>query len=172
MHPRQIASEKDEKFYQGKPCKKCENTLRYTSMTGCVNCTKKNSIKRFENGSVKEWVEKNREKVNASNRKKYNSLSPEEKIKRNRKQQISLYGLTVDQYDAMLMEQNYVCAICEKPEKSSSKKVLSIDHDHTTGKVRGLLCDTCNSGLGHFFDNLDFLESAVLYLKCSNEEKL
>ena len=133
---------------------------------------KKNSIKRFENGSVKEWVEKNREKVNASNRKKYNSLSPEEKIKRNRKQQISLYGLTVDQYDAMLMEQNYVCAICEKPEKSSSKKVLSIDHDHTTGKVRGLLCDTCNSGLGHFFDNLDFLESAVLYLKCSNGEKL
>jgi uncharacterized Zn finger protein (UPF0148 family) len=165
MHPRQIATEKGEKFYQGKPCKKCGNTLRYTSMTGCVNCTKKNSIKRFENGDVKEWVQKNREKVNASNRKRYNLLSPDEKRKRNRKQQISLYGLTVEQYDAILMEQKCVCAICGKPEKSSSKGVLSIDHDHVTGKVRGLLCDTCNSGLGHFYDSIDLLQGAMLYLK-------
>ena len=84
MHPRQIASEKGEKFYEGKSCKKCGNVLRYTSMTGCVNCTKENSVKRFENGNVKEWVQKNREKVNASNRKRYNSLSLEEKTNRNR----------------------------------------------------------------------------------------
>jgi uncharacterized Zn finger protein (UPF0148 family) len=165
MHPRQIASEKGEKFYQGKPCKKCGNTLRYTSMTGCVNCTKENSIKRFENGDVKEWVQKNREKVNASNRKRYNSLSSEEKRKRNRRQQISLYGLTVEQYDAMLMEQNYVCAICNKSEKSSTRGVLFIDHDHKTGKVRGLLCDSCNRGLGYFYDNKSFLHNAIEYLK-------
>ena len=165
MHPRQIASEKGEKFYQGKPCKKCGNTLRYTSMTGCVNCTKENSIKRFENGDVKEWVQKNREKVNASNRKRYNSLSSEEKRNRNRRQQISLYGLTVEQYDAMLMEQNYVCAICNKSEKSSTRGVLFIDHDHKTGKVRGLLCDTCNRGLGYFYDNKSFLHNAIEYLK-------
>jgi hypothetical protein len=165
MHPRQIASEKGEKFYQGKPCKKCGNTLRYTSMTGCVNCTKENSIKRFENGDVKEWVQKNREKVNASNRKRYNSLSSEEKRNRNRRQQISLYGLTVEQYDAMLIEQNYVCAICNKSEKSSTKGVLFIDHDHKTGKVRGLLCDTCNRGLGYFYDNKLFLHNAIEYLK-------
>ncbi len=165
MHPRQIASEKGEKFYEGKSCKKCGNVLRYTSMTGCVNCTKENSVKRFENGNVKEWVQKNREKVNASNRKRYNSLSLEEKTNRNRKQQISLYGLTVEQYDAILIEQNYVCAICGKPEKSSLKKVLSIDHDHTNGKVRGLLCDTCNTGLGYFYDNISILYNAIEYLK-------
>jgi hypothetical protein len=170
MHPRQIAVEKNEKFYHGKPCKKCANTLRYTSMTGCVNCIKENSLKRFENGDVKEWVQRNREKVNACNKRRYNSLSLEEKKKRNRKQQISLYGLTVEQYDDILMKQNYICAICKNPEKSSTKRFLSIDHNHTTGKVRGLLCDTCNRGLGHFFDNLDLLESAVLYLKFSNEE--
>ncbi len=169
MHPRQIAAEKGEKFYQGKACKKCRNTLRYTSMTGCVNCTKENSIKRFENGDVKEWIQKNREKVNASNRKRYNLLSLEEKRKRNRKQQISLYGLTVEQYDDILIQQNCVCAICGKPEKSSSKGVLSIDHDHTTGKVRGLLCDTCNSGLGHFYDSIDLLQGAMLYLKQHSE---
>lgn len=165
MHPRQIAVEKGEKFYHGKPCKKCGNILRYTSMTGCVNCTKENSVRRFENGSVKEWTQKNREKVNASNRKRYNSLSFEEKKKRNRKQQISLYGLTVEQYDAMLLEQKGVCAICGKQEALSSKGVLSIDHDHNSGKVRGLLCDTCNRGLGHFYDNVSLLHNAIKYLK-------
>jgi uncharacterized Zn finger protein (UPF0148 family) len=165
MHPRQIASEKGEKFYQGKSCKKCGNTLRYTSMTGCVKCTKENSIRRFENGDVKEWVQKNREKVNSSNRKRYNSLSSEEKRKRNRKQQISLYGLTVEQYDDMIIGQNYVCAICGRSEKSSTRGVLFIDHDHKTGKVRGLLCDSCNRGLGYFYDNTSFLSNAIKYLK-------
>jgi hypothetical protein len=165
MHPRQSASEKGEKFYHGKQCKKCGNTLRYTSMTGCVNCIKESSIKRLENGNIKEWVEKNREKVNAYNKKRYSQLSPEEKKKRNRKQQISLYGLTVEQYDAMLTKQNGVCAICGKSERSSSKGVLSIDHDHSNGKVRGLLCDTCNRGLGHFYDNIFLLYNAIEYLK-------
>ena len=165
MHPRQIATENGEKFYQGKPCKKCGNSLRYTSMTGCVNCTKQNSIRRFENGSVKEWVDKNREKVNLSNKKRYHSLTTEEKKKRNRKQQISVYGLTVEQYDTMLLEQNGVCAICLNPEKSSSKTFLSIDHDHKTGKIRGLLCDNCNKGLGHFYDNSSLLYNAINYLK-------
>jgi hypothetical protein len=165
MHPRQISAEKGEKFYCGKPCKKCGNDLRYTSMTGCVNCTKENSLRRFENGSVKEWVEKNREKVNSLNKKRYHSLSLEEKKKRNRKQQISVYGLTVDQYNDILLEQNGVCAICAKPENTSSKGVLSIDHDHNSGKVRGLLCDTCNRGLGHFYDNISLLYNAIKYLK-------
>jgi len=165
MHPRQVASEKGEKFYDGKPCKKCGNTLRYTSMTGCVICTKENSIKRFENGDVKEWVQRNREKVNASNRRRYNSLTLEEKKERNRKQQVSLYGLTIEQYDDILKKQNYVCAICGKSEKNSSKSVLSIDHNHTTGKVRGLLCDSCNRGLGYFYDNVSFLNNAIDYLK-------
>ncbi len=165
MHPRQVASEKGEKFYDGKPCKKCGNTLRYTSMTGCVNCTKENSIKRFENGNVKEWVQRNRERVNASNRKRYNSLTTEQKRERNRKQQVSLYGLTIEQYDAMLKKQNYVCAICGKSEKNTSKGVLSIDHNHSDNKVRGLLCDSCNRGLGYFYDNVSFLYNAINYLK-------
>jgi hypothetical protein len=165
MHPRQIASENGEKFYDGKPCKKCGNTLRYTSMTGCVSCTKENSVKRFENGNVKEWVQKNRESVNAYNRKKYHSLSPEEKTKRNRAQQVSLYGLTLDQYDAMLKKQNGVCAICKKPETRSKKNNMCIDHNHKTGKVRSLLCDKCNRGIGYFNESISLLENASIYLR-------
>ena len=64
----------------------------------------------------------------------------------------------------MLEKQNGVCAICNKEEKSKNKN-LFVDHDHQTGKVRSLLCNNCNSGLGQFNDNLNLLESAVLYLK-------
>jgi hypothetical protein len=165
VHPRQIAIDNNESTYHGKPCKKCENTLRYTSMTGCVSCTKENSSIRNKTGVQKEYIQKNKEKINAYNRKAYHSLTAEEKKKRNRKQQISLYGLTVEQYDAILIGQNYVCAICNKSEKSSTKCVLFIDHDHKTGKVRGLLCDTCNRGLGYFYDDKSLLRNAVEYLK-------
>lgn len=74
--------------------------------------------------------------------------------------------MTLEQYNAMLIEQKGVCAICGKSEEVSPKGVLSIDHDHTTGKVRGLLCDTCNrGGLGHFYDNVSLLRNAIKYLK-------
>jgi hypothetical protein len=164
MHPRQIATEKGEKYYQGRPCKKCGNKLRYTSMTGCVSCTKENSIKRFENGDVKKWVEKNREKVNSSNRKRYKSLNLEEKKIRNRKQQVAIYGLTLEQYDAMIKDQNEVCALCGKPETNIKKQNMCIDHDHITGEVRALLCDRCNRGIGSFNDDIDLLEKAIAYL--------
>lgn len=165
VHPRQIAIDNNESTYHGKPCKKCGNTLRYTSMTGCVSCTKENSSIRNKTGVQKEYIQKNREKINAYNRKAYHSLTAEEKRNRNRKQQISIYGLTFEQYDAMLLEQNGACAICGKVEKHSSKGVLSIDHDHKSGKIRGLLCDTCNRGLGHFYDNVSLLHNAIKYLK-------
>jgi len=66
------------------------------------------------------------------------------------------------------LKQNGKCAICKKPEtrKTGNKiRELSIDHCHKTGKVRGLLCDSCNNGLGRFKDSVKLLESALKYLK-------
>lgn len=64
------------------------------------------------------------------------------------------FGLTQEHYDALLLAQNGRCAICRKPEtrNGSSGKLapLSVDHDHVTGKVRGLLCGSCNYALGTF----------------------
>jgi hypothetical protein len=150
----------------GNPCRKCGNTERYFSgKKPCVKCVKENSKRRFENGETRKWNQKNNDKVNSKNKDYYHSLTPEQKILRNRRQQVSLYGLTLEDYDNMLDRQDEVCKICKNI--CPTGKNLSIDHDHKTGKVRGLLCKNCNIGLGSFFDNIDFLESAVLYLKSS-----
>lgn len=65
----------------------------------------------------------------------------------------------------MLEGQNHVCAICSRPETRGKTKYLSVDHCHTTGKVRGLLCAKCNTVLGYMNDNPDYLTKAMEYLK-------
>lgn len=68
-----------------------------------------------------------------------------------RKNNLKKYGLTIEQYDKMFQEQGGVCAICGQPETHSNQtgiKTLGVDHDHATGKIRGLLCLVCNLKLG------------------------
>lgn len=74
------------------------------------------------------------------------------------------YGITIEKYEEFLLKQNSVCAICSKPETIKGKTSLSVDHCHITNKVRGLLCDSCNKGLGNFKDNPQLLEKAKIYL--------
>lgn len=71
------------------------------------------------------------------------------------------YGITLDRYEAMVREQNNQCAICEIVPTG---RRLAVDHDHTTGVVRGLLCANCNRGIGNFRDNADLLALAALYV--------
>lgn len=59
---------------------------------------------------------------------------------------------------------NYRCAICNTHNDELTIP-LAVDHDHTTNKIRGLLCGNCNNGLGRFKDNIEFLENAIKYLK-------
>ena len=84
------------------------------------------------------------------------------------------FGISQQQYDEMLAMQGNVCAICKNPEKTVDKrqnkvKCLSIDHCHNTDKVRGLLCNWCNTGLGQFKDNIDTMMKAIEYLKNFNK---
>jgi len=74
-----------------------------------------------------------------------------------------VYGITQAQYDEMLEKQNGKCAICNNPDEVEDRK-LAIDHCHTTGRIRGLLCGKCNRGLGFIFkDNPDLLLKAISY---------
>jgi hypothetical protein len=76
-------------------------------------------------------------------------------------------GITVDDYDDMLRRQNGRCAICGATEPGGNHRRWPIDHDHDTGRVRGLLCAACNNGLGLFRDDVDALLAAVDYLRQS-----
>lgn len=72
------------------------------------------------------------------------------------------YGVSVEVYAEMLSQQNGVCAICSKPP--SPKRRLGVDHNHTTGFVRALLCQNCNAGIGMFDENPDIIAKVLGYL--------
>lgn len=86
------------------------------------------------------------------------------KIETRHNKLIYSYGVGLDEYDKLFTVQEGRCAICGKHQTELSK-VLSIDHDHRTGKIRGLLCQNCNLALGNVFDDIWILEHAIKYLQ-------
>lgn len=78
------------------------------------------------------------------------------------------YGITLEEYEKMFASQKGCCAICGS-HQSELKKSLHIDHCHESKKIRGLLCQKCNSFLGLAHDNVDLLKSAIKYLTCTSE---
>jgi hypothetical protein len=78
------------------------------------------------------------------------------------------YGISEHVYWDLYEEQGHVCAICQQPETHTVKgtlKLLSVDHDHITGYVRGLLCVNCNTMIGQSRDDISILERAIEYLQ-------
>lgn len=73
------------------------------------------------------------------------------------------YGLTLEQFISLRAQQSECCAICKNPLGEGHK--VHVDHDHTTGAVRGILCNGCNMALGKFKDSAELLESAIRYLR-------
>ena len=81
------------------------------------------------------------------------------------------FGLTRTKYNELLSKQDGCCAICGSTDSGSKNKgQFSVDHCHTSEKVRGLLCTRCNTGLGSFQDNPEFLQSAISYLETVDHE--
>jgi hypothetical protein len=74
------------------------------------------------------------------------------------------YGISLEDYEKRLREQNFECAVCHKPIGKEGMK-QQLDHSHETGKIREFLCPLCNRGLGCFVDSILNLESAIQYLK-------
>ncbi len=70
--------------------------------------------------------------------------------------------MSLEDFNTLLLIQDYKCAICGKPH--SEEKKLHVDHDHDTGNIRGLLCHTCNTSLGKFGDNLEGMQIVIEYL--------
>lgn len=90
-------------------------------------------------------------------------LSNETALERNLRRK---YAISTYEYNEMFNLQKGCCLICGK-HQSELKKALSVDHDHITGKVRGLLCPHCNFAIGLFHDSIENLNSAIIYLNNS-----
>ena len=108
-------------------------------------CGYKSKCKKCSREIQKQWENKNKDK-----RRKYR-LKGE-------------YGITPNDFDYLLRKQNGKCAICGITQCPTGRR-FAVDHCHKTGKVRGLLCQACNTGLGKFNDSVHNLEEAVKYLK-------
>lgn len=78
------------------------------------------------------------------------------------------YGISYLEFENLLKSQNCKCKICKTPDPGKYKKYFSVDHCHKTNEIRGLLCHTCNVGLGSFKDRIELLAEAINYLKEAN----
>lgn len=122
----------------------------------------------------KKWRDKNKEKCKKWNRehigykdkyvKIWKKKHPEAVKRWNLLTRLKNYGITQEQLDAMYIKQNNKCAICGE----TFTKTAHIDHDHKTGKFRGLLCSRHNTMLGHAEDNITILNNAIKYLELNN----
>lgn len=99
--------------------------------------------------------------------KEWTKKYPEKRASYTRKSKLkSTYGISLNEYNELLKVQGNCCAICKKPQQEQ-KRNFAVDHDHNTGKIRGLLCIKCNRGIGLLQDNVDIIQEAVKYLRKS-----
>ncbi len=122
--------------------------------------------RKRRNLSQKKYRDNNKEKL--AKKKRLATIKNPEKEKN--KLLKRFYGINLEQYQKMMIEQNNKCKICGNSETKISHfsgkiQHLSVDHCHETGRIRGLLCQACNQGLGHFKDNITLFEKAINYLK-------
>lgn len=136
------------RFYLGGLCKRGHDyrntgsSLRSLSKRDCVDCKKL-------------W--------SRINRKGTQLLPPEAAFRRNLNKLVKDTGFTLADYKQLLQKQDGKCAICKCGPPKGSR--FCVDHCHESGYIRGLLCHSCNKGLGNFRDNQDYLKTAILYLE-------
>ncbi len=120
--------------------------------------------KECRNARNREHVANNRER-RMETMARWRRDNPDRYERAQRAYKLRSYGLTLEQYAALLQEQGGACAICGEPETGGWD--LAIDHDHATGIVRGLLCRRCNVGIGLLRDDADVAAAAADYLRRS-----
>lgn len=149
MLNRQEAISTNSPVYAGRPCKKCGSAERRTLNGNCLNCEKHSARDWRKTTPGKEATQRNHRERYHLYKGHYSHKSFEYHLKHK-------YGLSLDEYNSMMLAQDGKCAICK--EKFSK---LVVDHNHETGRNRELLCNPCNLSLGFLKENIEI----VLHLK-------
>lgn len=124
---------------------------------------------RNQDKKRKEWRKKYAKLpyVIEQNKKYHNELDVKKKYKNLRL--LRQYNISLEEYEFALQQQNFSCLACKTHQSNCKRKTLMIDHCHTTGKFRGLLCHNCNVALGMVKENVDILLNLIKYLKGEEE---
>jgi hypothetical protein len=135
----------------------------------CAKCKEeKNTLDFHKNKSDKSGFHHYCKKCN-SEQKKYGYINnPNYKLTSKKGFYKHIYNTTIEEVDLALKRQEYKCSIC-KNEIDLLNKTAVIDHNHTTGNFRSLLCYRCNTGLGQFKENIEYLKSAINYIEKFNK---
>lgn len=140
-----------------KVCKVCgldkiDSSFYKTNQTTCKICVRERTAT---------WQTENRERYREISRE-WGQRNPD---KRKHEALKRFHGISLSDYLLLSAKQNNLCAICQNPPLG--KRTLAVDHDHKTGKIRGLLCGNCNTALGLLKENPSSLLAACEYLKAS-----
>jgi protein-arginine kinase activator protein McsA len=153
------------KNYRG-ICKNCGSSFNgrskkrvYCSDVCCTEFNRKLKPEQSRKYSA-DYYEKRKTEISEQRKQK---RKEDPRITKDKKLKLR-YNISIDDYEKMLENQLGLCKICHQ----SNQKLL-IDHDHKTGKIRGLLCNGCNRGLGYFNENILALKEAIIYLVQSND---
>lgn len=150
-----------------KKCNKC-NTKKSIYLFG-LDKSKKDKHRTICKDCTRLYSEENKEL-----KQQYRAKMKSHRVEYNRKYRVNnrdrqkdttlkrIYGITIQVYNALLEAQGYTCAICRK--SCQSGRALAVDHNHNTGKVRGLLCQKCNVAIGLLGDDFTLLTNAANYL--------
>ena len=144
-----------------------------TQMKTCCVCNIRKPFESFYNFKNKSDNKSYRCKTcDYDARKAYSKRHPKRFNRLARNQSLLVrYGITIEEYEKIFEDQGNCCAICKgtsTKSMSEERTSFSVDHCHETGKVRGILCNQCNRGLGMLGDSLESLKSALTYLEKSN----
>ena len=121
-----------------------------------------NTSRVFDGTYHREWRKTHPESFKASQEKYKNSVNGQ--LVRRKYTLKKKHGITIEQYDEMIMKQEHRCAICGI-HQSELGKSFDVDHNHTTGKIRGILCNACNQAIGLLDDSVGLLSKAIDYLQ-------
>lgn len=167
---------------ESKKCGKCGLLKPVSEFHANKNMGASSYCKPCQKGYMRAYYQKNKEKMKAqateyykenrekrlSQSKAYNS-DPENKRRWKCKDLQRRYGVTLEWYENKLEEQGGLCSICKYSSEDTEGRRLAVDHCHETGEARGLLCSTCNTGLGLLKDSEEVLLAAIAYLQRNSE---
>lgn len=150
-------------------CKECakawQRNNRSTRREWERRHAEKPGVRERKAAQARDRRRENPERYRAYQRKLY-AQDPKSFLERSRQYSIKRrFGLTQQQYEDMVAAQDGKCAICLQNRSVRETFRLGVDHCHSTGAIRGLLCSNCNIGIGHFADSPDLLRAAADYLE-------